>query len=122
MRVFIELRSLRIFPLSDKPDTNTRGDSIDQSGAISCSNCEACCCRLEVLLMGDDDTPLRLTAENEWGGSVMLRLDDGWCAALDRDSMRCTIYARRPAICREYQMGESECIDERLRFFGLRSA
>jgi Fe-S-cluster containining protein len=43
----------------------------------------------------------------------MHRLDDGWCAALDRDSMRCTIYEVRPLICREFEMGSAECRDER---------
>jgi Fe-S-cluster containining protein len=44
----------------------------------------------------------------------MLRLDDGWCAALDRNTMMCTIYEKRPLICREFEMGAPECIDERL--------
>ena len=80
---------------------------------VSCTNCEACCCRLEVILMGDDDVPPRFVAEDAWGGSVMRRLDDGWCAALDRDTMRCTIYQRRPGVCRDYLMGGVECIAER---------
>ena len=87
-----------------------------ESPAITCANCEACCCRLEVLLMGDDDVPPRFTAEDEWGGMVMRRLDDGWCAALDRNTMLCTIYERRPDICREFAMGDSACIEERLEY------
>ena len=43
----------------------------------------------------------------------MRRLDDGWCAALDRDSMRCSIYEVRPLICREFEMGAPECLEER---------
>ncbi len=68
------------------------------------------------MLMGDDDVPNRLTEADEWGGDVMRRLDDGWCAALDRDTMRCTIYARRPRICRDYEMGDSDCLIERGRY------
>ena len=41
------------------------------------------------------------------------RLDDGWCAALDRNTMMCTIYEKRPLICREFEMGEVECLNER---------
>ncbi len=81
--------------------------------AISCSNCRACCCQLEVILMGDDSVPRHLTHEDEWGGEVMRRLDDGWCVALDRDTMLCTIYERRPDVCREYEMGGLACIEER---------
>src|ERR1035437_1429769 len=90
-------------------------DDTDDSSAISCITCEACCCRLEVMLMVDDDIPMRLTVEDQWGGWVMLRLADGWCAGLDRNTMKCTIYERRPIICRDFQMGESDCIGERSR-------
>ncbi len=85
---------------------------------ISCTTCEACCCKLEVLLMGADDIPGTLTIQDQWGGWVMLRLQDGWCAALDRHTLRCTIYEHRPFLCREYEMGGSECIGERLQYFG----
>lgn len=83
------------------------------SPAISCSSCKACCCRLEVMLMGDDDIPPELTEQDRWDGWVMARLDDGWCAALDRNTMLCTIYERRPMICHDYQVGDSDCIEER---------
>ena len=82
---------------------------------ISCASCQACCCRLEVMLMGDDQPPQYLTNEDAWGGWVMRRLDDGWCAALDRNTMRCTIYERRPSICRDYQLGDSDCLAERAK-------
>jgi len=86
---------------------------------ISCARCDACCCRLEVLLMGDDDVPARLTAEDEWGGTVMRRLDDGWCVALDRNTMLCTIYGRRPDVCREFAMGGNACVEERRAYIAL---
>jgi Fe-S-cluster containining protein len=65
--------------------------------------------------MGDDDVPRRFTVEDAWGGEVMRRLDDGWCAALDRETMLCTIYERRPNVCREYAVGDSDCLVERLQ-------
>lgn len=96
---------------------NARNDmnDTDNSSAISCSACEACCCRLEVLLLGDDDIPMHWTVEDQWGGWVMHRLDDDWCAALNRNTMKCAIYERRPIICRDYRMGGSECIGEQSR-------
>jgi Fe-S-cluster containining protein len=56
----------------------------DAGGNVSftCADCEACCCRLEVMLAGDDDVPAHYAATDRWGGEVMARLDDGWCAAL----------------------------------------
>ena len=88
-------------------------EALEIDASVSCSTCEACCCKLEVLLMGDDDVPLRFVDEDEWGGSVMRRLDDDWCAALDRNTMLCTIYERRPDVCRVYQMGAADCLVER---------
>lgn len=81
--------------------------------AVTCDTCRACCCKLEVMLMGDDDIPRRFTRQDAWGGWVMHRLDDGWCAALDRDTFLCTIYGRRPFICREFAAGDSDCLAER---------
>ena len=89
---------------------------VDSSPAVSCSNCQACCCQLEVMLIGDAGVPDQFTDQNAWGGWVMRRLDDGWCAALDRQSMRCTIYEVRPDICRDYEMGDSDCLVERRNY------
>jgi Fe-S-cluster containining protein len=83
---------------------------------ISCSNCRACCCRLEVMLVTDTGVPPRFIVEDEWGGRTMSRLEDGWCSALDRNSMMCSIYERRPLICRDFAMGEHECRSERAAY------
>jgi len=69
------------------------------------------------MLIGDADVPEHFTTQNAWGGWVMRRLDDGWCAALDRRSMRCTIYPQRPDICRDYEMGDNDCLAQRGAFF-----
>ena len=82
--------------------------------AIHCNTCRANCCKLEVILMGEDDVPARYTQTDRWGGQVMARLDDGWCAALDRDTMLCSIYQQRPGVCRDYEMGGGDCLIERL--------
>ena len=80
---------------------------------VSCSSCAACCCQLEVLLLGDSEVPAHYVENDSWGGEVMRRLDDGWCAALDRDSMRCSIYEVRPLICREFELGAADCLEQR---------
>lgn len=83
--------------------------------AVSCASCEACCCRLEVMLITDTGVPDKFIAIDKWGGRTMARLDDGWCAALDRNTMSCMIYEKRPKICRELEMGGTECIAERAK-------
>jgi Fe-S-cluster containining protein len=80
---------------------------------VTCENCEACCCRLEVLLISDTGVPDRFIEIDKWGGMTMARLEDGWCSALDRNTMACTIYEMRPWVCREFEMGGYECISER---------
>ncbi|BAO64484.1 fe-s-cluster oxidoreductase [Pseudomonas sp. Os17] len=65
------------------------------------------------MLITDTGVPERFIDTDDWGGEVMRRLDDGWCAALDRDSMRCSIYELRPLICREFELGEADCLSER---------
>lgn len=92
---------------------NDKDTATDDGAPVTCATCRACCCKLEVMLMGDDDIPTRFTLRDQWGGWVMRRLDDGWCAALDRQTMLCTIYERRPFICREFQAGEYDCLEER---------
>lgn len=80
---------------------------------VTCANCEACCCKLEVLLISETGVPENFIATDKWGGRTMARLEDGWCAALDRNTLMCTIYEKRPKICRDLEMGENECISIR---------
>ncbi len=89
--------------------------AVSSAVKISCATCRANCCKLEVLLMGEDDVPIELIAIDQWGGHVMARLDDGWCAALNRDTLLCSIYARRPGVCRDYEMGGGDCLVERAK-------
>lgn len=82
--------------------------------SVTCATCRACCCKLEVMLLGgDDEVPEALTRQDSWGGWIMHRLEDGWCAALDRRTMLCTIYEQRPFICRDYQAGDYDCLEQR---------
>ncbi|QZA76754.1 YkgJ family cysteine cluster protein [Deefgea tanakiae] len=86
------------------------------STEVNCSSCKACCCQLEVMLIaGDDEVPAQFVEQDAWGGEIMLRLADGWCAALNRSTMLCTIYSQRPWICREYAAGDSDCMEQRKR-------
>ena len=81
---------------------------------ISCSNCQACCCSSEVMIVTDTDVPSQHIYVDAHGSESMLRLDDGWCSALDRDTLMCSIYENRPWICREFEMGSYECKSERI--------
>jgi uncharacterized protein len=104
------LPNMKELPIGAPVQIDLEG-GIDPS--IQCSRCEAVCCRLTVYVMADDPTPEYLVDQDEHGMDVMRRLDDGWCTALDRGTMRCTIYALRPQVCRDFDMGGSDCRDVR---------
>jgi len=80
---------------------------------VTCSNCQACCCKLEVQILTDTGVPFHYIDYDKWGSEVMKRADDGWCQALDRNTLMCSIYENRPLICREFEMASDECITER---------
>lgn len=87
-------------------------DSLSES-KITCASCEACCCRLEVMILTETSVPEEFIVADKWGSCSMERLNDGWCRALDRNTMLCTIYEKRPLVCREFEAGEYECLVER---------
>ncbi len=89
--------------------------------SVSCNDCEAVCCRLTVLLMPDDHVPEWLIDRDVHGMETLAKGEDGWCAAVDPNTSRCTIYEQRPAICRKYTMGSPGCRDERERWFGVKA-
>lgn len=89
-------------------------DTFLPDSGVTCTACEACCCRLEVMLISDTGVPDHFVEVDKWGGRRMSRLEDGWCAALDRNTMSCMIYENRPQICRDFEMGAYECIVERV--------
>lgn len=91
-------------------------ESIDPQ--ITCDNCQGCCCQLEVMILSETGVPEAFLSEDEWGGQVMTRLDDGWCIAMDRDTYRCSIYENRPWICREFEMGSFDCKAQREQMLG----
>ncbi len=65
------------------------------------------------MLISDTGVPDRYIEIDEWGGMTMVRLEDGWCAALDRNTLLCSIYEQRPLICRDFEMGGYDCLAER---------
>lgn len=81
--------------------------------AVSCTACDAVCCRLTVVVMPEDRVPRHLVARNEHGVEVMAHGEDGWCVAIDPLRMCCSIYDQRPGICRKFAMGSEYCRDER---------
>ena len=89
---------------------------------IQCSACEAVCCRLKVVLQPGDKVPAQFVDHDARGMPVMAKGDDGWCVAMDANSMRCTIYAQRPTICRDFAMGGRGCREERSAWYRASAA
>jgi Fe-S-cluster containining protein len=80
---------------------------------IHCSRCQACCCQLPVRVLPGDEPPEHFLDQDRDGYLIMGKADDGWCLALDREQMRCSIYEQRPFVCREFAMGGVDCVETR---------
>lgn len=79
----------------------------------TCSQCDAVCCRLTVVLQPDDPVPQHYTARTAAGLLVMARDEENWCVAVDAARMRCSIYDSRPQVCRRFEMGGPYCREVR---------
>ncbi len=96
---------------------------IDVSGVPECVACGCCCFStnpeyLRVLgvdheRLGDDAERLTSFIENR----AYMRLENGHCAALESDPVAnrwyCTVYERRPDVCRWLERGSGQCRAER---------
>jgi Fe-S-cluster containining protein len=83
---------------------------------VHCSTCEAVCCRLKVVLEPGDTIPSHLTTYLPEGPRVMAHDEAGWCVAMDRAHMNCSIYENRPAVCRRFVMGGPYCKAVRVEY------
>lgn len=84
--------------------------------SVTCTACEAVCCRLTVVIEASDRVPEHLIAHGLNGVDTMAHGSDGWCLALDHANRRCGIYATRPSVCRKFAMGGGYCRFERAKF------
>ncbi|MBU8974547.1 MULTISPECIES: YkgJ family cysteine cluster protein [unclassified Lysobacter] len=89
--------------------------------AARCSQCDAVCCRLTVVLQPEDRIPSHLTTRTTGDLLVMAHDEDGWCVALDGARMNCGIYETRPSVCRRFVMGGPYCIAVRSEYAAERS-
>jgi Fe-S-cluster containining protein len=82
---------------------------------VHCHDCDAVCCRLTVVLSAEDVVPSAYVV-HRGDLDLMAHGEDGWCLALDRERMCCSIYAQRPAACRRFSMGGPYCLAERAAY------
>jgi Fe-S-cluster containining protein len=91
---------------------------------VACLSCGACCFGAHeryVPVSGADYAQLdelapRLTVFH--GNRCYMRMANGHCAALEihaNGEFYCSVYERRPAVCRELQRGSSACEAEVMR-------
>jgi Fe-S-cluster containining protein len=97
------------------------------ASGLDCQSCGACCfSSLETYVRVSGDDWMRLGSEAERvahfiGNRAYLRMTDGHCAALivirppdGRAHFACSIYDRRPEVCRDLARGSPACEAERL--------
>jgi Fe-S-cluster containining protein len=74
----------------------------------ACAGCGKCCHLVVELRPLVDDVPEHFVVEHA-GVRYMDQRGNGACVALDPATLLCTIYERRPQVCREFKRGESLC-------------
>ena len=74
----------------------------------ACAGCGRCCHLLVELMPGDDAVPEELVVEHS-GVRCLDQQGDGACVALDPVTRLCTIYDRRPQVCRQFERGSGLC-------------
>lgn len=77
-------------------------------GIPACAGCGQCCHLLVELVAGVDDVPEELVVEHS-GVRCLEQHGDGACMALDLATRLCTIYERRPQVCRQFERGSGLC-------------
>jgi len=90
-----------------------------------CKRCAACCFSEQdryILVTGFDHSRLtrdeqRTLVEFE-GNLCWMKMKDGHCIALVQqgEEWLCSIYERRPELCRDYERGGDACVVDRERF------
>jgi len=75
----------------------------------ACAGCGKCCHLLVELAPFGDDVPEAYVVEHA-GVRCMDQQGDGACIALDPDTQLCTIYDRRPQVCRDFERGGALCL------------
>jgi Fe-S-cluster containining protein len=75
----------------------------------ACAGCGKCCHLLVELAPFEHDVPEALVVVHD-GLRCMDQHGDGACIALDPGTQLCTIYERRPQVCRDFERGGSLCL------------
>lgn len=97
---------------------------------LDCQTCGACCAEFDVLLTGAeadefeaDPHLIQLTVlypPQQWR---FMKRDEstGRCVALEGplSKNRCTIYERRPFLCRDFAAGSRQCHEARRKVLGI---
>lgn len=68
-------------------------------------HCRAACCRLHFALTRQEVQAGHIRYMQSRPYFIERHEADGYCVHLDRDSMRCSIWERRPLRCRRYDCG-----------------
>ncbi|MBL9190134.1 MAG: YkgJ family cysteine cluster protein [Opitutaceae bacterium] len=75
----------------------------------ACAGCGRCCHLVVELSPLLDDVPEALVVEHD-GVRCMDQHGDGACVALDPATRLCTIYERRPQVCRDFTRASALCV------------
>ena len=100
-------------------------DSINNSlQVLNCDGCGACCDSVGIIPFASDELARLTVADRDrlhqvgWGprSGGARRVELGLpCPAYDARNRRCAIHDIRPRVCREYEIGGADCLEDRER-------
>lgn len=81
----------------------------------NCTGCGLCCLyATNVRVRNYDNVPEELTYE-DCHGRRWMQMDGVACKALDKTTLRCSIYEQRPQECRDFEVGGVDCLNVRIK-------
>ena len=94
-------------------NAGSEGKGLQDTAIINCNagrdlGCATFCCRLHVRLSEEERPGFE-------GVGTLEKRDDGLCVYLDRNSYLCSIWDKRPGVCREYTCNDDSLLQVVIR-------
>ncbi len=98
-RMLVKLMELGIGAVYGDEDDGEAEALVDCDSMLG--KCKSACCTFHFALTKEEADAGNI-AHNPKRPFFVKREDDGYCTHMDRDTLRCLIWAERPARCRKY--------------------
>lgn len=90
------------------------GTSFMKLTKITCKNCKAACCKVFGIYELNEEDRKRVprkhwTTYKLYPGWALMKTKNFQCTILDAETNKCSLYDKRPSICRRFEPGSKLC-------------